>query len=455
MQAKFSTSQLRQVLQHDLSVAQHSSVYVAFSGGLDSHVLLHALSCLAADYPFTLYAIHVDHSIQTMSADWAGHCQLICDDLGIPLITRKVTVDALKGQSLEAMARDARYSALAEALPVNGICMTAQHLNDQAETVVLQLLRGAGMHGMAAMPATKAFAAGHMLRPLLGYTRASLHEYASTEGLSWLEDPSNQDHRFDRNYLRNKILPALRARWPGMDKSFSRSASHAASAVSLLDEIGQSDLVRCQAADNHYFPPAIASLRADILAELSPVHQKNALRCWVRMNGLTVPGDERLQALIRLLEESTGKGAVDWPAGAFRLYNNLLWLCDSPDLILPGDEVLLWSPDRPLQLCKPELKLQATKLVGEGVALSALKGSELQVRFRQGGEVCKMPGEHGSKTLKKLLQDLAVPPWLRASLPLIYLHGELIAVSCLWSSPHYLPSVDEEGYLFSIHHRIH
>jgi len=311
------------------------------------------------------------------------------------------------------------------------------------------------MHGMAAMPVTKAFAAGRMLRPLLGYTRASLHEYASTEGLNWLEDPSNQDHRFDRNYLRNRILPALRARWPGMDKCFSRSASHAASAVSLLDEIGQSDLVHCQAADNHFFPPAIASLRADILTDLSPVHRKNALRCWVRMNGLTVPGDERLQALIRLLEESTGKGAVVWPAGAFRLYNNFLWLCDTPDLILPGDEVLEWSPDRPLQLCNPELKLQATKLVGEGVALSALEGSVLQVRFRQGGEICKMPGEHGSKTLKKLLQDLAVPPWLRASLPLIYLHGELIAVSCLWSSPHYLPSVDEEGYLFSIHHRIH
>lgn len=454
MQAKFSTSALRQVLRHDLSVAQHCSVYVAFSGGLDSHVLLHALFCLAADYPFSLYAIHVDHSIQTMSADWADHCQVICDDLGIPLITRKVTVDALKGESLEAIARDARYSALAEALPVNGICMTAQHLNDQAETVVLQLLRGAGMHGMAAMPATKAFAAGRMLRPLLGYTRASLHEYASIEGLNWLEDPSNQDYRFDRNYLRIKILPALRARWPGMDKSFSHSASHAASAVSLLDEIGQSDLVRCQARDNHFFPPAIASLRADILADLSPVHQKNALRCWVRMGGLTVPGNERLQTLSRLLNESTGKGAVVWPAGAFRLYNNLLWLCDSPDLNLPGEEMLEWSPDRPLQLCKPELNLQATKLMGDGVALSAVEGSVLQVRFRQGGEVCKMSGEHGNKSLKNLLQDLAVPPWLRASLPLIYLHGELIAVSCLWSSPHYLPSVDEEGYLFSIHHRI-
>ena len=454
MSLNFSAASLKQILSDDLSVDQHSSIYVAFSGGLDSHVLLHALSCLAADYSFSLEAIHIDHSLHSKSTQWANHCRAVCDGLGVPLTVKKVTLARLKGESLEAQAREARYSALAGFLPENGICMTAQHINDQAETVVLQLLRGAGVHGMAAMPAAKVFAAGRMLRPLLGFSRKSLHDYATRHGLEWVDDPSNLDQRFDRNYLRNEILPALRERWPGMDKSISRSAKHAASAATMLDEIGMSDLQYCQALCNHFFPPSVAYLRADKLVSLSTIHQKNALRCWVRMNGLAVPGDKRLQTLINLLNESPEKGTVCWQEGAFRLYNKMIWLCDSPELLLPVDRKIKWNPYIPLQLQNTGQVLQAMKVAGEGIAVSAIGDSALTVRFRQGGEICRMPGEHGSKTLKKLLQDLAVPPWLRASLPLIYLHDELIAVSYLWSNSLYLPAVDEEGYIFSIHQAI-
>jgi tRNA(Ile)-lysidine synthase len=450
--ATFSASSLKQVLQDQLSVEQNCSVYLAFSGGLDSHVLLHALSRLADDYPFSLNAIHVNHSLNIQSANWADHCMGICDELGVPLTIKTLILAYDQGQSLEAVARDARYSALAEVLPDKAICMTAQHMNDQTETVMLQLLRGAGVHGLAAMPASKVFASGRLVRPLLGYSRDDLHAYASKHRLTWVEDPSNQDNRFDRNFLRNEVLPVLRQRWPGMDKSMSRSARHAASAATMLDEMGLSDLQYCKATGNQFFPPGIAVLRADLLANLAPAHQLNALRCWVRMYGIEVPGDERLQSVRKLLDESSVKGAVLWQHGAFRLYNNLLWLCDSPEVVLPANEIFNWDPESPLPILKQHLELRASRLPGQGIAVSAINGFELQVRFRQGGESCRMPGQHGSKALKKLLQDLAVPPWLRASLPLIYLQNDLIAVSSLWSNPHYLPAADDEGYIFSIHY---
>lgn len=450
--ATLSISSLKQILHDQLSLEQNCSVYLAFSGGLDSHVLLHGLSRLAADYPFSLNAIHVDHSLHKQSAEWARHCISICDDLGVPLTIKTVTLAYDQGQSLEAVARDARYTALAEVLPDKAICMTAQHMNDQTETVVLQLLRGAGVHGLAAMPASKVFATGRLLRPLLGFTRDDLHSYAKKHQLRWVEDPSNQNNRFDRNFLRNQVLPVLRQRWPGMDKSISRSARHAASAATMLDEMGLSDLLYCKASYNQFFPPGIAVLRADQLAGLSPAHQLNAMRCWIRINGIDVPGDERLQSARKLLDESPEKGSVLWQQGAFRLYNNFLWLCNSPDVVLPANEMLHWNPESPLHINKQQLELRASRLPGQGIALSVVEGFELQVRFRQGGEICRMPGEHGSKPLKKLLQDLAVPPWLRASIPLIYLHEDLIAVSSLWSNPHYIPAANEEGYIFSVHY---
>ncbi|GMR06049.1 MAG: tRNA lysidine(34) synthetase TilS [Gammaproteobacteria bacterium] len=451
MPVNFSATSLRQVLHDQLSVEENSAVCVAFSGGLDSHVLLHALSALASDYPFSLKAIHIDHSLQLQSAAWAGHCQQICDGLSVPLTIRTLSIDQKKGESLEAVARDARYAALAENLSEGGLCMTAQHRNDQTETLLLQLLRGAGVHGLAAMPASKGFSRGRLLRPLLAFTREDLLNYANRHKLVWVEDPSNQDNRFDRNFLRNEVLPVLRERWPGMDKSLSRSARHAASAATMLDHMAKSDLLYCKAASNQFFPPGIACLNANLLAGLSPSHQANALRYWVRMNGLSVPGDERMQSLIHLLEESSGKGSVDWPGGVLRLENNNLWLCDKTNQVQAVDELLDWILPVPLQF--QNFELQATKEKGEGLAKSLLNDFSLRVGFRQGGEQCRMPGDHGSKPLKTLFQDLSIPSWMRDSVPLVFLDDELVAVSSLWSNPHYLPGPDEEGYVISVHHK--
>ncbi len=450
--ANFSAASLRQVLHDQLSVEENSAVYVAFSGGLDSHVLLHALSALASDYPFSLKAIHIDHSLQLQSPVWAGHCQQVCDGLSVPLTIRTLSIDQKKGESLEAVARDARYAVLAEYLHEGGLCMTAQHRNDQSETLLLQLLRGAGVHGLAAMPASKGFSKGRLLRPLLAFTREDLLNYANRHKLVWVEDPSNQDIRFDRNFLRNEVLPVLRERWPGMDKSLSRSARHAASAAEMLDEIARTDLLYCKVASNQFFPPAISCLNTDLLAKLSSPHRVNALRYWVRMSGLSVPGEERVQSLILLLEESSsGKGSMDWSGGVLRLDNNILWLCTQPDEVQAVNELQDWILPAPLEF--QTLELHAKKVKGEGLAVSLLDGYFLQVGFRQGGEQCRMPGDHGSKSLKTLFQDLSVPSWMRDSIPLVFLNDELVAVSSLWSNPHYLPDPDEDGYVISVHYK--
>ena len=448
MYTSFSAASLRQVLLDQLSVEDNSAVYVAFSGGLDSHVLLHALSGLAADYPLSLEAIHINHSLQPQSAAWAAHCQQVCDGLSVPLTIRTLSIDQKKGESLEALARDARYAALAECLPEGGLCMTAQHRNDQAETLLLQLLRGAGVRGLAAMPDSKNFSRGRLLRPLLDFSRQDLLNYANSHKLAWVEDPSNQDNSFDRNYLRNKVLPVLRERWPGVDKSISRSARHAASAATLLDEIARSDLNACSAASNHFFPPSIACLDANLLAGLSSTHRINALRYWVRVNGLSVPGDERMQSLNQLLEDSSAQGSVDWSGGVLRLDNNILWLCEKTAEADDNNECLDWFLATPLQF--QNFRLLANTTRGEGLSKSLLNGSALQVGFRQGGEQCRMPGDHGKKPLKTLFQDLSIPAWMRDSIPLVLFNDELVAVSSFWCNPHYLPDPHEEGYVISI-----
>ncbi len=446
--AVFSVSGLRQVLREQLDVEKNSQLTVAFSGGMDSHVLLHALSILADDFPFFLTAIHIDHSLQPQSSAWAEHCQRVCDELSVPLTIRRLKIELKKGDSLEAVARESRYAALAELLPECGLCLTAQHKNDQTETLLLQLLRGAGVHGLAAMPASRPFADGHLLRPLLEFSRQQLLDYAKKHSLVWVEDPSNQDNRFDRNFLRNEILPAMRRRWSGMDSSLSRTARHCASATEILDETAVSDLLLCHTAGNHFFPPCIASLNADLMSRLTPVRQVNALRYWIRVHGLSVPGDARMQSLQSLLAEQGGKGSIHWLGGVVTLDNHVLWLCRSSTETVPGDKTVRWNPSAALRI--GDMRLSAVKVAGEGLALAAMDGAGLRVRFRRGGEQCRMPGDYGCKPLKTLFQDLSIPVWMRDRIPLIFLNDELVAVSSFWVHPYYCPAPDKEGLVFAV-----
>ena len=213
--------------------------WVAYSGGIDSHVLLHLLAGWRARLPGVLGAVHVNHQLQQQSGDWELHCRAVCEELGLGFQALQVAARPRRGESPEAAARSARYRGLSEWLPPGAVLVTAQHLDDQAETLLLQLLRGSGVHGLAAMPAMTVLGAGLHQRPLLGVTRAQLRRYAESHRLDWIDDPSNTDTAFDRNYLRHEIMPRLKARWPAAGATLSRSAAHCAEAVTA----GRADAV--------------------------------------------------------------------------------------------------------------------------------------------------------------------------------------------------------------------
>lgn len=252
---------------------------IAFSGGLDSTVLLHLLVTLSQRQPLPpLSALHVHHGLQAVAEAWPDHCRSVCAALGVPLDV--VAVQVRPGPSVERAAREARYAAFVAAIHRNEVLLTAQHRDDQAETLLFRLLRGAGVKGLAAMPAQRPLGQGHLLRPLLDVPRAELEAYARQHGLSWIEDPSNDDHRYARNYLRQRVFPVLAKQWPQASTTLARSAAHMGEAQGLLDDLAQIDLA--QAATPGAFDwLGLQSLALAPLRALSPARQRNALSHWL------------------------------------------------------------------------------------------------------------------------------------------------------------------------------
>lgn len=266
------------------------SLCVALSGGVDSTALLAALAVLAAKHPrsFQLRALHVDHGLRPASKQWATHCRSLARRLHVPLRVLTTKVERSRGTSLEAAARDARYGLLAAALHPGEILLTAHHSDDQLETVLLQLLRGSGLPGISAMPALAPFAHGFLARPLLSRSRAELEAWVREQDLTWVEDDTNVDESLDRNYLRLRILPLIRGRWPGAATAVSRSARHAAEAQSLLDTLALADVERARYGE---------SLSAKSLRALAPDRRRNALRFWITRAGFLAPDTRRLEEL--------------------------------------------------------------------------------------------------------------------------------------------------------------
>ena len=256
-----------------------NSWHVALSGGLDSTVLLHLLAHLRQTHSLpALSAVHVHHGLQAAADSWPAHCQVLCDSLAVPLQVFQVQVRP--GASLERAAREARYQAFEAVTQAGEVLLTGQHRDDQAETVLFRLLRGAGVSGVAAMPRERALGQGHLCRPLLDVSRAELEVYARAHGLSWVEDPSNTQTDFSRNYLRHEVFPTLTKRWPQAAASLARTAAHCAEAQGLLDELAQQDLA---AATPHteFSWLGLPSLALAPIAGLSAARQRNALRHWL------------------------------------------------------------------------------------------------------------------------------------------------------------------------------
>lgn len=392
--------------------------WVAFSGGVDSAVLLHLLARLrdAHALPPTA-AIHIHHGLQAVADSWVALCRAQCEALGIALTIRHVRVG--EGASLERAAREARYQAFAGLLGKGEVLLTAQHQDDQAETLLLRLLRGAGVRGLAAMPASRPLGDGQLVRPLLGVARAELEAWACREQLAWIEDPSNLDIRLSRNFLRHEILPRLAQHWPAAGAVLARDAEQLAEADGLLGELAELDLAAPQTPGEPVWL-ALPSLQLAPLRALPEARQRNALRHWLRR--LTLPPEREHWVGWGNLRDAAEDAAPIWRLGAgeLRRAGGRLWWLSGDWLQAPAGECD-WPDAR-----------QALVLPGNGqVWLEGEAGAgKLQIRYRRGGEVLELAGR-GHRDLKRLLQENGVPAFVRGRLPLLYADGRLLAVANL------------------------
>jgi len=395
-----------------------SRLIVAFSGGLDSHVLLHALAGLRSEGFCELHAIHIHHGLNPQADAWAEHCARVCRDLDVGFEVLAVDARADSGESPEAAARAARYQALASRMREGDGLLTAHHRRDQAETLLLQLLRGAGPAGLAAMPRWQPLGSGWHGRPLLDVSRETIEGYAREQNLHWIEDDSNLDARFDRNLLRQQIMPLLRGRWQGLDETLARAATHQAESLGLLGDLARQDLEQIRGE-----LPGTLSVHS--LTGLRPARIRNVLRFWFMEKGLPLPSRARLQSVLDdvLTASSDTMPRVAWDGGELRRYRDALYAMTP---LSPHDPALRidWDGVTDLAIAHLGLVLTPDWLLEQDLEVQA--GECLVVAFRQGGETLRVRGQ--TRELKKLMQEGGVPPWLRDRMPLVFRGDALLAV---------------------------
>lgn len=414
---------------------QAKRIYVAYSGGVDSHVLLH-LCAMSPMIKNMLSAVYVHHGLQLAADAWADHCQLTAQALGVDCLVLRVNALPKLGESPEEAARNARYQALKPLLSSEDLLVVAQHQQDQLETVLLQLFRGSGLKGLSAMPEVAAFGEGLLLRPLLNIGKHLIDEYAKSHALQWIEDPTNKLSDYDRNFLRNDIVPQLQQRWPRLAKSVSRSAQHCAEAQAMLADVANDLLANLiDLTDN--------TLLIDKLLQLSAAEQSWVIRQWFWQMGLKMPSQATLGRLFTevLAANDDREPLLAGKGYCLRRYRNKLfclqtqaaesyfqgiWDSSNNPLYLGGGDYLQWS------------------IASQGIALSVWQQAQITVKYRQGGEKIRLPHRQGSHDLKKLCQEAGIPPWQRSVMPLIYLDGRLAAVADRWlSADFYQENLDD------------
>jgi tRNA(Ile)-lysidine synthase len=406
---------------------------VGLSGGVDSVVLLDCLLRAARPQRFRLSALHVNHQLSPNAGRWSAFCRGLCRERGIPF--RAVRVSVPRGDSVEGAARVARYAAFAR--QAADYIVLAQHQDDQAETVLLQLLRGAGVKGLAAMPLLRAEGRGPrvegkttrhstldarhatpaILRPLLDVTRAEIEAYARKRGLKWIEDESNQDTYFLRNYLRHEVLPAIARRFPAYRATLARAARHFADAAGMLDEAAAAD----NAGKFDERTLAVAALRG-----LPPARARNSLRYFLASHGVDMPSADRLEEALRqaLTARDDARVMIDIHGARLRRHAGKLHVVRGP--APPPQFSKRWHGERRIAL--PELggTLTLARVRGAGISLSRLRGRPVTIRVRQGGERLQPDCKRPRRSLKNLLQEAKLPPWQRERLPLIFCGDELV-----------------------------
>lgn len=410
---------------------QADRIVVGFSGGLDSTVLLHLLAALRerGQLAGELHALHVHHGLQPEADAWLEYCKQLTARLGIAFMARRVQVDTASGASPEAAAREARYTAFQQVMQDGTVMVLAHHADDQVETVLLHLLRGSGPRGLAGMPRQRSLGAGTLCRPLLGANREQLLQYARQHNLAWIDDPSNNDPHYTRNALRLDVIPGLKQQLPQLQQGLLRSARLQSEAAALLEELAAADLAAALGEQRN-------RLQLAMLAQWSAARVRNLLRVWVRdlldeLGGCDIT-HQALQHCVEQLIPARDDAApvIAWGRPPQRLelrrHQGHLYVV-KPMPVLP--EVLYWKPEQALEL--PGVLGCLRCETGDGKPPPPGSWPVLEVRFRRGGERLQETGRP-TRSLKHLLQEGGVPPWLRPCVPLIHFEGILLAAADLF-----------------------
>ncbi len=396
----------------------NKTYWIGYSGGLDSHVLLHLCAELRKQYPLRFKAVHVHHGLSINANDWSTHCEKICNDLQIEFIQKWVNAKASHGESPEEVARNLRYAVFAELLVPQDILLTAHQQDDQAETLLVQLFRGAGPKGLSAMPLLKTFAAGFHARPFLSISRADLKHYAQVQQLTWINDESNDDKSFTRNFLRHSVLPILKQRWPTVTTTLARVAENCAETEALISHIALEDLALCRGESG-------LTLSLKKLKLLNSARQRQVLRTWFVERGCTMPSSVKLHQIQHDFFESQSDKSplISWGKIELRRYRDELYILRT---LTPHDvtQVFTWDLIQPLNI--PSIGELRTTITESGGLRADIQ--QVTVRFRQGGERCYFPGRGCHHLLKHLMQEWGIPPWERDRIPLLFVRDTLIAI---------------------------
>lgn len=395
------------------------SIVVALSGGVDSLSLLHALhSARTSDSNYSLSAVYIDHQLQAVSAGWANQNQRFCKSLVIPFQSVQVEVDK-NSSSLESAARKARYQALSQFIKNSQTCLvTGQHLNDQAETFLLQLFRGAGSKGLASMPKLTQFAQGYLARPLLAVTREALEAYCHSNGLKAIEDPTNQDTDIRRNFVRHQVMPLIEQKWPQASKVIASASQIQAENQQLLDELAAIDFENCYEVQHD-------SLMLVRVRQLSPQRVRNLLRYWLEACGADMPSQAVLEQIqVQMLEaKEDANPVIEMGGGSIRRYRDgLYWVTETVNDYSSLE--LEWFAKNDLRhneqvlISLEWLQQNYPNLVGKKIVVKGRQGGE-RIRFERGGQ---------SVSLKNYFQEQGIPPWKRDQVLLLELEDEIRAV---------------------------
>ena len=410
------------LLHHVVSILRahlplNSRVCVGLSGGRDSVVMLHLLSRAKTEIPIEVSAIHVNHQISPNAQRWADFCSELCAQLGVPLTIERVDVSRVSGQGLEASARNARYAAY-ERVDAAAIVL-GHHRNDQAETVLLQALRGAGLRGISAMPVVKTLGKNQIiLRPLLDVAPRILSDYADENNLAWITDESNDDRNYTRNFLRHEIFPNLEKHIPQSVQSLTRLSAHAAEAQLLLDDLAMLDRAKVVCGER---------LSLSRLLSLPARRAKNLLRQWFAEKEIPMTNAAQLDEILQQLSARHADDQTEIRWGGIRLccYCDEIYFMTG-ERSTNGSWQIGWQNESALVLPGSSGVLRAEKKIGEGIAVNFLAGKKITVRSRAGGEQLALSASRPRRSLKNLLQEARIPPWRREIMPLLFCDETLI-----------------------------